>query len=33
MVEDSGNKEHESLIELKKMGLRLSVGLKGSILK
>jgi len=32
VVDDSGNKEHESLIELKKMGLRLSVGPEGSIL-
>jgi hypothetical protein len=33
VVEDSGNKEHESLIKLKKMGLQLSVGPKRSILK
>jgi len=32
VVDDSRNKEHESLIELKKMGLRLSMGPEGSIL-
>ena len=32
VVDDSRNKEHKSLIELKKMGLRLSVGPERSIL-